>query len=156
NHPGFPTVHAFDSAGAFLVIERLDETLDARVRRGAEPLDDAGLRALLRGLLEPLARLHQDGFVHGEVTPHAVMFRGETPVLTSCGAFTRDGDASEDVRAVAETVLFARRTRPSGDLRALFTAMLASDPKARPKNAFEALRMLDGAPLPGALRSRVV
>ncbi|MGZ3417416.1 MAG: hypothetical protein ACXVEE_06085 [Polyangiales bacterium] len=156
SHPGFPTVHAFDPAGAVLVVERLEETLHARVTRGAEALDDAGVRALLRGVLEPLARLHRDGFVHGEVTPRAVMFRGEKPVLTGCGVFARDGDPSEDVRAVAETVLFARRGRLSSELRSLFAAMLASDPKARPKNAGEALRMLDGAPLPGAMRSKLV
>jgi hypothetical protein len=160
SHPGFPRVLAFEPmverSAAFLVLERLDETLHARVMRGAPPLEGPEIRALLRGLLEAIACLHREGFVHGEVSPHTVMFRGEQPVLTGCGSFARHGDASEDVCAIARTVLFARRARLPSELRALFHAMLARDPRERPNNAADALRMLDGAPLPRAWRARLL
>lgn len=178
SHPGFPRVFAFEpaidskreSAGAiaarrpvercasYLLLERLHETLHGRVMRGAEALDGAGLESLLRGLLEALACMHREGRAHADVSPHTVMFRDDEgrPVLTGCGLFLERGDTSEDLRAVAETVLFARRTRVPSSLRPLLHAMSAKDPRARPANAMEALRMLDGAPLPRSLRAKAM
>jgi tRNA A-37 threonylcarbamoyl transferase component Bud32 len=161
SHPGFPKVFAFEPAtenASFVLLERLHETLHARVLRGGDALDAAGLESLLRGLLEATACIHREGRVHGDVSPHTVMFRHESdrPVLTGCGLFVERGDASEDVRAVAETVLFARRARVPSALRPLLSAMLAKDRGARPANAMEALRMLDGAPLPRSLRTKAI
>jgi hypothetical protein len=87
------------------------------------------------------------------------MFRDggdDRPVLTGSGLFLERGDASDDVRAIAETVLFARRTRAPSALRPLLRSMLAKDARFRPANAMEALRVLDGAPLPRALRTRAL
>lgn len=195
SHPGLPRVLAFEPMGrsgrAFLVLERFSGgTLHAR--GAASPVTDAALRALLQGLLEPLAVLHGHAppLVHRDVSPHNVMFRGQTPVLIDCDALAEVGDddtttfvgtpgyvapeqiggratPASDVYAAAATVLFAatgidadgqprRRGRVdlssrrelSPELRALLAAMLASDPRDRPKDAADALRRLAGAQVP--------
>ncbi len=113
SHPGLPRVIAFEPMGegaghddrAFLVLERFTGgTLHAR---GRQRLDDASLRALLRGILEPLAVLHVQAppLVHGDVTPHNVMFRdaeGTRPVLVDCDALTEA--AALDEREVTSFV----------------------------------------------------
>ena len=52
--------------------------------------DEASLRALLEGLLEPLAMLHEAGCIHREITPSKILLMpDDRPVLMDYGAARR-------------------------------------------------------------------
>jgi serine/threonine protein kinase len=54
------------------------------------PPDEASLRALLEGLLEPLALLHEAGCIHREITPSKILLMpDDRPVLMDYGAARR-------------------------------------------------------------------
>ncbi|WP_280153117.1 serine/threonine-protein kinase [Piscinibacter sp. XHJ-5] len=54
------------------------------------PPDEASLRALLDGLLEPLAMLHEAGCIHREITPSKILLMpDDRPVLMDYGAARR-------------------------------------------------------------------
>lgn len=69
---------------AVLVMDWVDgESLHLRLRRGALPLDEA--ISLGRSLLEGLARLHEEGCLHGDVKAENVIVGPEGPRLVDFG-----------------------------------------------------------------------
>ncbi|MBI2394242.1 MAG: serine/threonine protein kinase [Deltaproteobacteria bacterium] len=109
---GLPRVLGFERTGlrSFLAMERLNGgTLSDRVvaRRF---VTGAAFEDLLRKLLEVVAYLHDRSFMHGDVTPRNVMFRGERdsqPVLIDL-----DGLCSPDEHGLPSLVMTPGYTAP--------------------------------------------
>ncbi len=112
DHVGLPKVLGFERTGdrSFLAMEQLTGgTLSERVvarnfARGAR------FEALLRGLLEVAAYLHDRDYVHGDITPRNVMFRTEQdwqPVLIDL-----DGLCSPDEHGLPSLVMTPGYTAP--------------------------------------------
>lgn len=85
------------------------------------PPDEASLRALLDGLLEALAMLHEVGCVHGEITPSKIMLLpDDRPVLMDWGAARRAivGDqARELMYLLAPSFAPPEQVRPGPERR---------------------------------------
>ncbi len=98
-HPGIARVLGFERRGArsYLAMERLaGGTLFERVKRDG-PMRGAALEALLRGLLEVVAHVHDRGYLHGDVTPGNVMFRAPgdaRPVLVDFDGVCAEGEGA--------------------------------------------------------------
>jgi serine/threonine-protein kinase len=112
DHVGLPKVLGFERTGerSFLAMERLrGGTLSERVVQ-QRFVTGAAFEELLRSLLEVVAYLHERSFVHGDVTPRNVMFRGERdsqPVLIDL-----DGLCSPDEHGLPSLVMTPGYTAP--------------------------------------------
>jgi serine/threonine protein kinase len=81
NHPNIAGIHGLEQAeeNRFLVLEYVEgETLQARLRKGALPLDDA--LALCRQITEGLEAAHDKGVIHRDLKPANVMITAEEKV----------------------------------------------------------------------------
>jgi TonB family protein len=102
SHPGLLPIFAFGDcqlAGTdlvYAVIERAEEDLSQVIP--SRPLDPAEVREILDSVLETLAYLHAEGFVHGCLTPANVMAAGDRIKLSSDGLL-RIGESSADLWA---------------------------------------------------------
>jgi CheY-like chemotaxis protein len=100
-HPGIVTVHAVGEHGgiAYVVMERiqgktLEATLDARRAEGtAMPIEEVA--AVLVGIAEALAVVHQAGMAHCDVKPaNVILAPGNRVVLTDFGIFQAEIDVA--------------------------------------------------------------
>ncbi len=122
-HEGLPRIVGFERSSAgrsFLAMELLrGGTLRDRVVAG-ERLTGGAFDDLLRRLLSTVAYLHERSFLHGDVTPRNVMFRGEghaLPVLVDL-----DGLSSPHERGLPNLVMTPGYTAPeqkAGELTAV-------------------------------------
>ena len=142
-------------------------------RRGALPAGEVVTVAV--GLARGLAAAHAHGFVHGRLTPRAVLFDADgRPQLADLGLdallVPAGGDPlgppvypspADDVAALGEVLRYALRGGApgpvGGPLRALVQACLAPDPADRPTADRVALLALDaGAAAPVELLDAAV
>jgi serine/threonine protein kinase len=80
------------------------------------PWEDGDLEALAIGTATGLAAIHQAGLVHGDFGPDYVVLSAQGPRVTEFGITPPYGSATPaaDMRAWAQTVLFAASGRPAG------------------------------------------
>jgi parallel beta-helix repeat protein len=80
----------------FLVLDYVaGEDLGARLRAGPDPLPPAEVERLLRGLMAPLAHLHERGVIHRDLKPENVLICTDgTPMLVDLGAALTIGEAA--------------------------------------------------------------
>lgn len=72
---------------AYTVMEYLEGGTLSAVLRPGKPLSEDRLRAILSPLLEALDQVHAAGFIHRDIKPGNIMFRGDAiPVLIDFGA----------------------------------------------------------------------
>ncbi len=128
NHPGIAAVHSFEAVDGrhILVMELVEgEGLDARIARGAIPLDEA--LPVARQIAEALEAAHEKGIVHRDLKPANIMVTPEGRVkLLDFGlakAFERPLDAAGRELAAASQHPMAR-----DDLSSLPTVMRATVP----------------------------
>src|SRR4029079_17834971 len=76
--PGIVRVVTFFEANntAYSVMEMLvGETLDDVLRTGTQPIPAHRVVSLLQGILTPLARVHEAGFLHRDIKPANILIR---------------------------------------------------------------------------------
>ena len=81
SHPGIAAIHGFEDAGGrpFLVMELVSgETLQARLKRGPIPVDEA--LAIAKQIAEALEAAHDKGIVHRDLKPGNVMLTADGKV----------------------------------------------------------------------------
>jgi hypothetical protein len=150
-----------EGSRAFLVSEHvagpslLEVVSDAGERHGAD------LEMLAIGAATGLAAIHQAGLVHGDFGPEHLILGEHGPRVVQFGITPPYGAAtpSADMRAWAQTVIFAATGRPTAGpedldalpplLRQVVTDCLGADPAARPA-ARHVLRKLLGDDNPPA------
>ena len=99
SHPGLLPILRFgtcqiDGDGlAYVVMEQADEDLSQVIP--ARPLEPAEVREMLPSVLETLAYIHAEGFVHGAVTPTNIMAAADRVKISSDGLL-RIGESSGD------------------------------------------------------------
>jgi serine/threonine protein kinase len=88
--PGIVRVVTFFEANntAYSVMEMLvGETLDEVLRTGTQPIPAQRVVSLLQGILTPLARVHEAGFLHRDIKPANILIRPNgQPVLIDFGS----------------------------------------------------------------------
>ncbi|MFC5184692.1 serine/threonine-protein kinase [Actinomadura harenae] len=126
---------------------------------GDGPLRGATLRSLAVALAKAVAAIHRAGLGHGSLGPRSVLVVDGAPVVVDFGLVADPEGPAGDVRAWAETVLFAATGREGASLeapgvpdalRGLLRAATTMDLSARP-NAEElvaAASALDLGPAP--------
>ncbi len=96
--PGVVRVITFFEANntAYSVMELLHgKTLDEALREKAQPFSCEELTWLLRGVLEPLGKVHDAGFLHRDLKPSNVLIREDRqPVLIDFGSARHWGPTS--------------------------------------------------------------
>ncbi len=102
SHPGLLSILHFgtcqrDGAGlVYVVMERADEDLSQVIP--TRPLAPDEAREMLVPVLETLAYIHAEGFVHGCLTPTNIMAAGDRVKISSDGLL-RIGESSDDLWA---------------------------------------------------------
>jgi TonB family protein len=102
SHPGLQSILHFgacqlDGAGlVYAVMEQADEDLSQVV--AVRPLEPAEAREMLVAVLETLAYIHAEGFVHGCLKPGNIMAAGDRVEISSDGLL-RNGESSDDLWA---------------------------------------------------------
>ena len=102
SHPGllpilqFGTCQIDDSGWVYAVMEPSDEDLSQVIP--TRPLTAAEARELLLAVVEILAYVHAEGFVHARLTPANLMAAGERIKISSDGLL-RVGESSDDLWA---------------------------------------------------------
>ena len=88
--PGIVRVATFFEANntAYSVMEMLaGETLDDVLRTGTQAISAQRVVSLLQGILTPLARVHEAGFLHRDIKPANILIRPDgQPVLIDFGS----------------------------------------------------------------------
>lgn len=103
SHPGLLSIlHVgtcqLDGAGlVYVVMEQVDEDLSQVIP--TRPLAPAEAREMLTPVLETLAYIHAEGFVHGCLTPTNIMAAGDRVRISSDGLL-RIGESSDDLWAL--------------------------------------------------------
>jgi serine/threonine protein kinase/Tol biopolymer transport system component len=78
NHPNIAAIHGLDDSNGlrFLVLELVDgEALDARLKGGALPFDEA--LAIARQIVDALEAAHEKGIIHRDLKPANVMLTSD-------------------------------------------------------------------------------
>ncbi|MGB9457410.1 MAG: TonB family protein [Bryobacteraceae bacterium] len=102
SHPGLLSIYHFgtcqlDGVGlVYVVMERSEEDLSQVIP--SRPLAAAEAREMLTDVLETLAYLHAEGFVHGCLTPTNIMAVGDRVKISSDGLL-RSGESGDDLWA---------------------------------------------------------
>jgi serine/threonine-protein kinase len=133
NHPGIAAVYSFEAVDGrhILVMELVEgEGLDARIARGAIPLDEA--LPIARQIAEALEAAHERGIVHRDLKPANVMITpdGRVKVLDFGLAKALDADpASGSSPQVTHSPTLTARATAAGVI--LGTAAYMSPEQAR-------------------------
>lgn len=90
DHPGIVRVEKYFNAlgTAYMAMEYLEGRSLASLCREAEILNEPRLRSILTPVLDALEQVHDAGFLHRDIKPGNIVFRGDntTPVLIDFGA----------------------------------------------------------------------
>jgi len=114
NHPNIAGIHGLEKADGnrFLVLEYVEgETLQARLSRGALPLEDA--LSLCRQIAEGLEAAHEKGVIHRDLKPANVMITAEEKVkILDFGLAKALSDDMQSIDSSQSPTLTEAMTRP--------------------------------------------
>jgi serine/threonine protein kinase len=114
NHPNIAGIYGLEEADGkrFLVLEYVEgETLQARLRKGALPLEDA--LVLCRQIAEGLEAAHEKGVIHRDLKPGNVMITAEEKVkILDFGLAKALADETQTVDPADSPTITAEMTRP--------------------------------------------
>jgi serine/threonine protein kinase len=114
NHPNIAGIYGLEQAdrNRFLVLEYVEgETLQARLSKGALPLEDA--LELCRQIAEGLEAAHEKGVIHRDLKPANVMITAEEKVkILDFGLAKALGDEIESIDSSKSPTLTEAMTRP--------------------------------------------
>ncbi len=114
NHPNIAGIYGLEEADGnrFLVLEYVEgETLQARLKKGALPLEDA--LALCRQIAEGLEAAHEKGVIHRDLKPGNVMITAEEKVkILDFGLAKALADESQGVDPADSPTITAAMTQP--------------------------------------------
>jgi serine/threonine protein kinase len=133
NHPNIAGIHGLEQADGnrFLVLEYVEgETLQARLSKGALPLEDA--LELCRQIAEGLEAAHEKGVIHRDLKPANVMITAEEKVkILDFGLAKAFSDDTQSIDSSQSPTLTEAMTRPGVILG---TAAYMSPEQARGKS----------------------
>ena len=114
NHPNIAGIYGLERADGtrFLVLEYVEgETLQARLSKGALPLEDA--LTLCRQIAEGLEAAHEKGVIHRDLKPANVMITAEEKVkILDFGLAKALADETQSVDPADSPTITAAMTRP--------------------------------------------
>ncbi|MBN2318796.1 MAG: serine/threonine-protein kinase, partial [Acidobacteria bacterium] len=114
NHPNIAGIYGLEQADGnrFLVLEYVEgETLQARLSKGALPLEDAF--ALCRQIAEGLEAAHEKGVIHRDLKPANVMITAEEKVkILDFGLAKAFSDDTQSIDSSQSPTLTEAMTRP--------------------------------------------
>ena len=114
NHPNIAGIYGLEQADGnrFLVLEYVEgETLQARLSKGAMPLEDA--LALWRQIAEGLEAAHERGIIHRDLKPANVMITSEEKVkILDFGLAKALADETQSIDSSQSPTLTESMTRP--------------------------------------------
>ena len=114
NHPNIAGIHGLEQAGGsrFLVLEYVEgETLQARLSKGALPLEEA--LELCRQIAEGLEAAHEKGVIHRDLKPANVMITSEEEVkILDFGLAKALSDETQGIDSSQSPTLTEAMTRP--------------------------------------------
>ena len=114
NHPNIAGIYGLEQADGnrFLVLEYVEgETLQARLSKGALPLEDA--LALCRQIAEGLEAAHEKGVIHRDLKPANVMITAEEKVkILDFGLAKAFSDETQSIDSSQSPTLTEAMTRP--------------------------------------------
>jgi serine/threonine protein kinase len=114
NHPNIAGIYGLEQADGnrFLVLEYVEgETLQARLSKGALPLEDA--LALCRQIAEGLEAAHDKGVIHRDLKPANVMITAEEKVkILDFGLAKALSDEAQSIDSSQSPTLTEAMTRP--------------------------------------------
>ena len=114
NHPNIAGIYGLEQAegNRFLVLEYVEgETLQARLSKGALPLEDA--LELCRQIAEGLEAAHEKGVIHRDLKPANVMITAEEKVkILDFGLAKAFSDDTQSIDSSQSPTLTEAMTRP--------------------------------------------
>jgi serine/threonine protein kinase len=114
NHPNIAGIYGLEQADGnrFLVLEYVEgETLQARLSKGALPLEDA--LALCRQIAEGLEAAHEKGVIHRDLKPANVMITAEEKVkILDFGLAKAFSDDTQSIDSSQSPTLTEAMTQP--------------------------------------------
>jgi serine/threonine protein kinase len=114
NHPNIAGIYGLEQADGnrFLVLEYVEgETLQARLSKGALPLEDA--LTLCRQIAEGLEAAHEKGVIHRDLKPANVMITAEENVkILDFGLAKAFSDETQSIDSSQSPTLTEAMTRP--------------------------------------------
>ena len=114
NHPNIAGIYGLEQADGnrFLVLEYVEgETLQARLSKGALPLEDA--LALCRQIAEGLEAAHEKGVIHRDLKPANVMITAEEKVkILDFGLAKAFSDETQSIDSSQSPTLTEAMTQP--------------------------------------------
>ena len=114
NHPNIAGIYGLEQADGnrFLVLEYVEgETLQARLSKGALPLEDA--LELCRQIAEGLEAAHEKGVIHRDLKPANVMITAEEKVkILDFGLAKAFSDETQSIDSSQSPTLTEAMTRP--------------------------------------------
>jgi serine/threonine protein kinase len=133
NHPNIAGIYGLEHADGnrFLVLEYVEgETLQARLSKGALPLEDA--LSLCRQIAEGLEAAHEKGVIHRDLKPANVMITAEEKVkILDFGLAKALSDETQSIDSSQSPTLTEAMTRPG---MILGTAAYMSPEQAKGKS----------------------
>ena len=114
NHPNIAAIHGFEESEGrrFLILELADgETLQARLNRGALPVEDA--LEICRELAEGLEAAHEKGIIHRDLKPGNIMITPEGKVkILDFGLAKAYGGETTNIDIEKSPTITAQMTEP--------------------------------------------
>ena len=114
NHPNIAAIHGFEESEGrrFLILELADgETLQARLNRGALPVEDA--LEICRELAEGLEAAHEKGIIHRDLKPGNIMITPEGKVkILDFGLAKAYGGDTTNIDIEKSPTITAQMTEP--------------------------------------------
>jgi serine/threonine protein kinase len=114
NHPNIAGIYGLEQDGGnrFLVLEYVEgETLQAKLSKGALPLEDA--LALIRQIAEGLEAAHEKGIIHRDLKPSNVMITAEEKVkILDFGLAKALADETQTIDPADSPTITDAMTRP--------------------------------------------